>query len=70
LVEPCSPLVGREIAAVEREFDTSVILYKGQRCVDLHPEPQICLQPGDKIVVFASLDSLNRLHKCNRASGA
>jgi len=68
-IQPGSPLVGREIAALEREFDISVILYKGQQYVDLHPNPQICLQAGDTIVVFASLDALNRLHKCNRASG-
>ncbi len=69
LVQAGSPLVGCEIAALEREFDISVILYKGQRCADLHPDPQICLQAGDKIVVFASLDALNSLHKRNRASG-
>jgi voltage-gated potassium channel len=68
LIQPCSPLLGYEIAALEHEFDTSVIMYKGQQCTDLHPNPQIRLQAGDKIVVFASLDTLNRLHKCNRAS--
>ncbi|MBC7250340.1 MAG: NAD-binding protein [Anaerolineae bacterium] len=68
VVQPCSPLVGYEIAAVEREFETSVILYKGQQEVDLHPAPHIRLQAGDKIVVFASLKTLNRLHRCNRAS--
>ena len=68
VIQPCSPLLGYEIAALEREFDISVILYKGQQRVDLHPDPRICLQAGDKIVVFASLDALNRLHKCNRES--
>jgi voltage-gated potassium channel len=68
LVRPDSHLAGCEIDALEREFDISVILYKGLRCVDLHPDPRICLQAGDKIIVFASLDALNRLQKCNRTS--
>lgn len=69
LIQPCSSLLGYEIAALEKKFDTSVILYKGQQTVDFHPDPQIRLQAGDKIVVFASLDTLNRLHKCNRGTG-
>jgi voltage-gated potassium channel len=66
-VQPASRLVGRSLAELEAELDFSVILYKGCEGIDLHPDPQIRLCSDDKIVVFASLDVLNRLSQMNRA---
>ena len=66
-VQPTSRLVGRSLAELEAELDFSIILYKGCEGIDLHPDPQIRLHGGDRIVVFASLDVLNRLSQLNKA---
>jgi voltage-gated potassium channel len=66
-VQPSSRLVGRSLAELEAELDFSIILYKGCEGIDLHPDPQIRLHGGDRIVVFASLDVLNRLSQLNKA---
>jgi voltage-gated potassium channel len=66
-VQPSSRLAGRSLAELEAELDFSIILYKGCEGIDLHPDPQIRLHDGDRIVVFASLDVLNRLSQLNKA---
>jgi Trk K+ transport system NAD-binding subunit len=66
-VQPASRLVGQSLAELEAELDFSVILYRGCEGIDLHPDPQIRLHGGDRIVVFASLDVLNRLSQFNKA---
>jgi len=66
-VQPASRLVGKSLAELEAELDLSVILYRGCEGIDLHPDPQIHLHGNDRIVVFASLDVLNRLSQLNKA---
>jgi Trk K+ transport system NAD-binding subunit len=59
-------LVGQHVCDLENELDFTMILHSREGKVDLHPDPQIKLQPGDRICVFASLDVLNRLGRLNR----
>ena len=59
-------LVGQRVADLEHDLDFSIILHCRNGQVDLHPEPEIALQPGDQVFVFASLDVLNRLGRMNR----
>jgi len=66
-VQPASRLVGRSLAELEAELDFSIILHRGREGIDLHPDPQIRLHGDDRIVVFASLDVLNRLSQLNKA---
>jgi Trk K+ transport system NAD-binding subunit len=66
-VHPASRLVGKSLAELEAELDFSVILHRGCEGIDLHPDPQIRLHGDDRIVVFASLDVLNRLSQLNKA---
>lgn len=66
-IQPASRLVGKSLAELESELDLSVILYKGRGKIDLHPDPQIRLHGDDRIVVFASLDVLNRLAQLSKA---
>ena len=68
-VRPGSVLVGREVCDLEGELDFSIILHSRNGEVDLHPAPNITLQPGDRLAVFASLDVLNRLERMNRTGG-
>jgi voltage-gated potassium channel len=62
-----SALVGQKVCDLEHKLDFSIILHNRNGQVDLHPDPEIALQPGDRICVFASTDVLNRLGRLNRA---
>ncbi|MDY7076611.1 MAG: TrkA family potassium uptake protein [Chloroflexota bacterium] len=62
-VQAGSTLEGLTITQVEQEFDITVVLHKGLDSLDLHPSPDIRLQAGDCLVVFASLESLARLRE-------
>jgi voltage-gated potassium channel len=65
-IKPGSKLAGRRVSDLERELDFSVILHNRDGQVDLHPSPEITLQPGDQICIFASLDQLSKLGRLNR----
>jgi voltage-gated potassium channel len=64
-----STLVGHRVGDLEYELDLSVILHKRADRMDLHPHPDIALEVGDQICVFATLDVLNRLVRLNRPEG-
>jgi voltage-gated potassium channel len=61
-----SSLIGRQVCDLEDQLDFSMILHSRQGQMDLHPSPDIMLQAGDQICVFASLDVLNRLERMNQ----
>jgi Trk K+ transport system NAD-binding subunit len=65
-VHDSSALVGQKVCELEREMDFSIILHNRDGQVDLHPDPNIGLQAGDQICVFASMAVLNRLGRLNR----
>jgi voltage-gated potassium channel len=65
-INPNSALVGQRVCDLGHQLDFSMILHSREGRVDLHPDPEIRLQAGDQICVFASLDVLNRLGRLNR----
>ncbi len=60
-----SLLAGREIGAVEKELDLTIVCHQGPEGVDYHPPPDTNLAAGDQIVVFATLEALARLNRLN-----
>lgn len=65
-IDPASSLIGQRVCDLEHQLDFTMILHSRDGRVDLHPDPDIRLQAGDRICVFASLDVLNRLGRLNR----
>lgn len=65
IIEPGSQLVGWCIKKLEAELELSVVCYQGRELTDLHPDPNLCLAVGDKILVLASLDTLEQLSDLN-----
>ncbi len=63
-----SALEGRTVGEVEKELDLTITLHKGPRGLDMHPAPEVTLNAGDCIVVFASLESLARLREMSGES--
>jgi voltage-gated potassium channel len=68
-ISPGSKLVGQQIRGLEHDLDFTIILHNRNGQIDLHPDPNITLQAGDHICVFASMDILNRLSRLNRGAG-
>jgi Trk K+ transport system NAD-binding subunit len=68
-VNPGSALAGRRVGEVEQELDLSIILLSDPTGVDFHPSADRVLNPGDQIVVFASLEALACLNRMNGAEG-
>ncbi len=58
-----SPLVGQNMGQLERDHDLSVILHERAGKADMHPPAYLMLQPGDQIVVFATLEVVNRFQR-------
>lgn len=69
-VEHGSPLVGKTIAQIERELDLTIVQYKSAARMDLHPDPDIIIQAGDCIAVFAELPTLGKLNGLCLTPGA
>ena len=69
LANPRSALIGRHLRDLEYELDFSVLLHRRRGLVDFHPDPDIALETGDRLCMFASLDVLNRLSRPNRPAG-
>jgi Trk K+ transport system NAD-binding subunit len=61
-----SALMGQRVGDLELQLDLSVIVHNRAGRVDLHPAPDITLEVGDQVCVFASLDVLNQLGRLNR----
>lgn len=68
-VNPNSALAGRRVGEVEQELDLSIILLSDPKGVDFHPPADRVLNPGDQVVVFASLEALACLNRMNGAEG-
>lgn len=74
MIQEGSALDGRTVAWVEEELDLTIVLHENQDAVDPHPAPDVTLQAGDCVVVFASLESLARLREmsgeaCDTSTG-
>ncbi len=62
-IQPDSALLGYTIGQIEEMLDISIILCEGLNTLDLHPTPDVVLHANDHIIVFASLESLAKLHQ-------
>ena len=68
-IQPGSRLVGAAVSNVEHELDLSIILLQSGGTVDIHPQPEVELQPGDVIAVVADLPVIKQLaSQWNRAA--
>jgi Trk K+ transport system NAD-binding subunit len=66
VVKARSGLRGQTIGALEQDFDVSVVLYRRDSAADLHPLPDIVLETGDYLAVFADPPTLARIATINR----
>lgn len=65
VIEPDSPIIGWSVERLEAELDLSIVYCKGTQVTHLHPECNLQLSAGDKMLVLASLEALQRLNDFN-----
>ena len=65
-VSPGGGLVGMRVAQVEQALDVNLVLHKRDGRVDTRPDHDIVLAAGDHIIVFGTLDGLNRARQLNQ----
>jgi len=65
IIRPNSELIGWDLARLEREVDLTVLYYKNEEIHDLHPDPELTLNPGDQLLVLASIETLRVVNKRN-----
>ncbi len=68
VIEPGSRLIGWSMEKLEAELDLSVVCYQSKEVADLHPNPDLVLDTGDKVLVLASLEVLERLKDLNQSA--
>lgn len=65
-IQPDSKLVGRTVERMESELGLSFVSYQDDNIEKLHPDPDLKVQGGAKVLVIATLDSLHKLNDLNK----
>jgi Trk K+ transport system NAD-binding subunit len=60
-VQTASKLDGKRTQEVEDGLDLSIVLHQSGEAVDVRPEPDVVLRPGDVIAVVAALPAIKKL---------
>jgi len=60
-----SELVGWSLERLEADLRLRVVCHQVGDCPDLNPDSHVKLEPGDEVLVMATLDSLERLNDLN-----
>jgi len=66
IVEPGSQLRGWSLKKLAAQLDLSVVCYQGREMTDLHPNPDLVLEAGNKALVLASLETLEKMKGLNQ----
>jgi voltage-gated potassium channel len=63
---PTGRLVGWSVGELQSDKRINIVMQQGSQGVNVNPDPQIVLQPGDIILVIAPMDSLLTLEAMNQ----
>jgi Trk K+ transport system NAD-binding subunit len=64
---PGSKLIGKTVKTLEQEMEFSMVSYQHGELTDLHPAPDLPVDAGVKLLLLASLETLQKLKKMNEA---
>jgi voltage-gated potassium channel len=63
---PTGRLVGVSVAEIQADKQMNVVMQQGVRGVNVNPDPDIVLEPGDTILVIAPMEALLTLESLNQ----
>jgi voltage-gated potassium channel len=64
---PTGRLVGMSVGEIQADKQMNIVMQQGARGVNVNPDPEIVLEPGDTILVIAPMDALLTLESMNQA---
>jgi voltage-gated potassium channel len=64
---PTSRLVGMSVGEVQADKRINIVMQQGAGGVNVNPDPEIVLEPGDTILVIAPMEALLTLESMNQA---
>ncbi len=64
---PTGRLVGRTVGDIQADKRINIVMHQGPGGVNVNPDAQILLEPGDIILVIAPLEPLRMLESMNQA---
>ncbi len=68
-VQEGSAWIGKTVGQVQQELDVNLVLHKRDGKVDVRPDHNTVLRARDHVIVFATLDGINRARQMNQARG-
>jgi Trk K+ transport system NAD-binding subunit len=66
-ISPAGGLVGRTVGDVQSDKRINIVMHQGAGGVHVNPDPDICFEPRDTILVIAPMDALLKLEAMNQA---
>ena len=64
---PTSRLVGVSVGEIQADKKINIVMHQGVQGVNVNPDPDIVLEPGDTILVIAPMEALLTLESMNQA---
>jgi voltage-gated potassium channel len=64
-IHPAGKLVGMAVGAIQADNQVNIVMHQGPSGVDINPEHDIVLGPGDSILVIAPIERLLALEALN-----
>jgi Trk K+ transport system NAD-binding subunit len=64
-VEVCAdgPITGRDVGAVQTEFQVNIVLHRRGERTQVNPEHELVLEPGDRMLVLAPIECIANLER-------
>ena len=69
-IEPGAAIEGWTVQQLEKDADASVVTHQRNGSTDIHPELQQKLCAGDKVLLLASIETLDRVRKLSAGRAA
>ena len=67
-IKPSSRLAGKSIQQIEKEYVVSVVYVQDEEQEHLHPAPELVFTPGARVLLLASIDTLQKLKNANQGA--
>ena len=64
---PTGRLVGTSVGEIQADKRINIVMQQGVKGVNVNPDPDIVLEPGDTILVIAPMEALLTLESMNQA---
>jgi voltage-gated potassium channel len=65
-IKPGSRLTGKSVQQLQKEYEISIVYVQDKKQEHLHPEPELLLTSGARVLLLANIQTLQKLKELNR----